>query len=111
MGSSTKFQNDIQELSQSKVGHMFLDFAEVTMRVTGAVDSLVDGVKAFGRQIETRLKLENESWEAVDAEHNAKIISLQSQINQAEFDINREKKVLNQELIPRTQELDDVLTI
>ena len=87
---------------------MVIDLAEVTMRVTGAVDSLVEGVKAFGRQIEERLKLENTQWEVVEGEHNAKVISLSSQANQAEFDINREKKVLNSELIPRLQELDDV---
>lgn len=57
---------------------MVIDLAEVTMRVTGAVDSLVEGVKAFGRQIEERLKLENTQWEVVESEHNAKVISLSS---------------------------------
>jgi len=28
---------------------LVVDLAEVTMRVTGAVDSLTEGVKAFGR--------------------------------------------------------------
>ncbi|CAK82783.1 unnamed protein product (macronuclear) [Paramecium tetraurelia] len=102
-------QSSIDELTQSKIGHMVIDLAEVTMRVTGAVDSLVEGVKAFGRQIEERLNLENTQWEVVESEHNAKVISLSSQANQAEFDINREKKVLNSELIPRLHELDDIL--
>lgn len=101
-------QNSLEELQATKIGHLVLDFAELTMRVTGAVDSLVEGVKAFGRQIEDRLKLENTQWEAVSGEHNSKVISLSSSINQAEFDINREKKVLSQELIPRVAELDDV---
>ncbi|KAM3137248.1 hypothetical protein pb186bvf_010618 [Paramecium bursaria] len=109
LNAGSKTQNDINELSQTKMGHMVIDLAEVTLKVTGAVDSLVEGVKAFGRQIEERLRLENETWEAVEGEHNAKVIALQSHINQAEFDINREKKVLNQELIPRTLDLDDIL--
>lgn len=58
------------------MGHMVIDLAEVTLKVTGAVDSLVEGVKAFGRQIEERLRLENETWEAVEGEHNAKVIAL-----------------------------------
>ncbi|CAD8089210.1 unnamed protein product [Paramecium primaurelia] len=102
-------QQQIDELTQSKIGHLVIDLAEVTMRVTGAVDSLTEGVKAFGRQIEERLNLENTQWEVIEGEHNAKVISLSSQANQAEFDINREKKVLNSELIPRIQELDDIL--
>ncbi|CAK92036.1 unnamed protein product (macronuclear) [Paramecium tetraurelia] len=106
---NTGVQQQIEELTQSKIGHFVVDLAEVSMRVTGAIDSLRDGVKAFGRQIEERLKLENTQWEAVEGEHNAKVISLSSQANQAEFDINREKKVLNSELIPRLHELDDIL--
>lgn len=40
---------------------MFIDFAELSMMATGAMESLIEGVKAFGRQIEDRLKMENEN--------------------------------------------------
>lgn len=39
---------------------MFFEFAEVSLRATGAVDSLLEGIRAFGRQIEDRLDEENE---------------------------------------------------
>ena len=39
----------IKSLEKSRVGKMFIDFAELAMMATGAVDSLIEGVKAFGR--------------------------------------------------------------
>lgn len=36
-------------LEKTRVGKLFIDFAELAMMATGAVDSLVEGIKAFGR--------------------------------------------------------------
>ena len=38
-----------KSLEKTRVGKMFIDFAELSMMATGAVDSLIEGVKAFGR--------------------------------------------------------------
>ena len=48
-------------LEKTRVGKLFIDFAELSMMATGAVDTLIEGLKAFGRQIEDRLKLEDEN--------------------------------------------------
>jgi len=38
-----------KSLEKTRIGKMFIDFAELSMMATGAMDSLIEGVKAFGR--------------------------------------------------------------
>lgn len=86
-------------------------------QVSGSVDVLIDVMKAFGRQIESKLKAEQEQvifylisnqFDAIQGDHVSKGLQLESMVNQAEIDVNRDKKRLNQELIPRSSDLDDV---
>lgn len=44
-GGDSNFKN----LEKTRIGKLFIDFAELTMMATGAVDSLIEGIKAFGR--------------------------------------------------------------
>ena len=38
----------IADLQKTKLGKLFFEFAELSMMTTGAVESLVDGIKSFG---------------------------------------------------------------
>jgi hypothetical protein len=42
-------EESLRTLEKTRVGKMFIDFAELSMMATGAVDSLIEGVKSFGR--------------------------------------------------------------
>lgn len=39
----------VNQLQKTRLGKLFIDFAEVELRTFGAMDSLIEGVKAFGR--------------------------------------------------------------
>jgi hypothetical protein len=36
-------------MQKSRLGRLFMEFAELSMMATGAVDNLIEGIKAFGR--------------------------------------------------------------
>jgi len=59
-GAETHVGRAIQELQQTRLGKLFFEFAELSMMTTGAIESLLEGIRAFGRQIEERLDQENE---------------------------------------------------
>lgn len=67
-------EEKVLSLQKSRVGKMFLDFAELSVMATGAMESLIEGVKAFGRQIEGRLSQENENFDVLLADHTSKVI-------------------------------------
>lgn len=88
---------------------MLVDFADLSLHATGAMESLLEGVKALGRQIELRIKLEDENFEALVGDHTSKVIVYDSLISQADYDINKAKKQINSELLPRSNDLDEIL--
>lgn len=52
-----------------------MDFAEISMEISGAMESLFEGIRSFGRQIEDRMELENENFEGLLADHTSKVIA------------------------------------
>jgi hypothetical protein len=57
------------------------------------------------------IELTNYKFEAMLAGHTSKAIAYQSLISQADYDISKGKKSMNSELIPRSNDLDDVLLL
>lgn len=47
--ADTGVEESLKSLSKTRVGKMFIDFAELSMMATGAMESLIEGIKAFGR--------------------------------------------------------------
>jgi hypothetical protein len=81
------------------------------------VDTLIETLQAFGREMDEKLKNEKEiviiiirlfKFDSLLGDHTSKILALESLVNQADLDINREKKRLNTELGPRSEDLDEV---
>jgi hypothetical protein len=56
--SSSDLEETLKSLEKTKIGKMWIEFAELSMMASGAIESLIEGVKAFGRQIEERLQAE-----------------------------------------------------
>jgi hypothetical protein len=42
-------EETIKNLEKTKIGKMWIEFAELSMMTSGAMESLIEGVKAFGR--------------------------------------------------------------
>ncbi|CAK60879.1 unnamed protein product (macronuclear) [Paramecium tetraurelia] len=108
---TTEAQTAVREFVQSSpMGKMMFEFAQLEMHASGAVDILIEVLKAFGRQQEDRLNEENTIWQNRLGDHNARRIQYESLVTEGGLAINRDRKKLTQEYEPRKEELNEILT-
>ncbi|CAD8174687.1 unnamed protein product [Paramecium pentaurelia] len=108
---TTEAQTAVRQFLQSgPLGKMMFEFAQLEMHASGAVDILIEVLKAFGRQQEDRLNEENTIWQNRLGDHNARRIQYESLVTEGGLAINRDRKKLTQEYEPRKEELNEILT-
>ncbi|CAK61287.1 unnamed protein product (macronuclear) [Paramecium tetraurelia] len=94
------------ELQKSHYGKALLHLVELHSMAGGAVSELVDAIEELDNDLIDGLQLLDFNFQQRTNQHNALVVSLNQQINDAQIDISRSEDVIENLLVPRREQLE-----
>ncbi|CAD8187829.1 unnamed protein product [Paramecium pentaurelia] len=94
------------ELQKSNYGRALLHLVELHSMAGGAVSELVDAIEELVNDLEEGLEFLDFNFQRRTNEHNALLVQLNQQIQQAQIDVSRSEDVIENLLIPRKEQLE-----
>ncbi|CAD8111682.1 unnamed protein product [Paramecium primaurelia] len=95
------------ELQKSNYGKALLHLLELHSMAGGAVSELVDAIEELDNDLIDGLQLLEFNFQQRTNQHNALVVQLNQQINDAQIDISRSEDVIENLLIPRREQLEN----
>ncbi|CAD8125241.1 unnamed protein product [Paramecium sonneborni] len=94
------------ELQKSNYGRALLHLVELHSMAGGSVSELVDAIEELVNDLEDGLEFLEFNFQRRTNEHNALLVQLNQQIQQAQIDVSRSEDVIDNLLLPRKEQLE-----
>ncbi|CAK92033.1 unnamed protein product (macronuclear) [Paramecium tetraurelia] len=94
------------ELQKSNYGRALLHLLELHSMAGGAVSELVDAIEELVNDLDEGLQFLDFNFQRRTNEHNALLVQLNQQIQQAQIDVSRSEDLIENLLVPRKEQLE-----